>query len=231
MLSRHNAAMRTASELLAASHGTPCSGDLACFYCGSPASDIPLVLSSSFCDWWQVAHPSSAVICRGCEIALDEKVPMVGRDKPQKTRNWSWLITSTRAVPLGDIAAIRLACLAPPEPPWALAIAVSGQKHVIFRTPANLGCDPCSVQLESQTVVYRLGDLHARLALAKRICGASGKPALTGRLDAGLALRLFDAVSESDIHDWFSRAVEPINQLAAHICPPKSECNERSEAA
>ncbi len=221
--------MRTATELLALSHGQPCAGPLQCFYCGAPCDRAHrLKLSEAFNDWWSVAFPNSETICNGCVIALDEKLDMPGRDKPQKTRNWSWLITASVARPLGDIASIRNACLAPPSEPWALAIAVSGQKHVLFRTAANDG-EPFTVQLETQAVTYTIAALTARLELAKRIAAASGKPALTNGLNTGLAMRLLDSLPMTDIDDWFSRAAEPINQLAAHICNSKLEIqNERA---
>lgn len=216
---------RIATELLAMAHGVPCFGDRPCFYCGASADDTyPLDLRSSFNDWWNVAAPSSTVICRGCALALDEKVPMPGRDKPQKRRSWSWLLTADRAVPLGDIPSIRTACLAPPQVPWSLSIAVSGQKHILFRTPANSGPEPYRVQFEAQGVTYTVSALSERLQLAKRIAAATGKPALTDKLGVGLYMRLAESCPEPEIQDWFHRAAEPINQLAAHLCPPKMEC-------
>lgn len=221
-----------ATALLATAYGNPCTGLGRCFYCGNPAEPIPLDLRSSFNDWWNVAYPSSDKICNGCHLALDEKLSMDGREKSQKTRNWSWFVTAKEARPLGDIAAIRDACLRPPSEPWALAIAVSGQKHVLFRTPGNAGGEPFAVQLETQTVLYRVADLQSRLGLAKRIAAASGKPALTSRLDTGLAMRVLETCTEQQLLDWFDHAAEPINQLAAHICNTKVECqNEFSSRA
>lgn len=213
-----------ASNLLAIANGKTCEGDRRCFYCGNPASDIVLDLRSSFNDWWNVACPTSDRICVGCSISLEEKIEVPGRDKPQKTRNWSWLVTAKQAAPLGDIASIRAACIAPPSEAWAMAIAVSGQKHVLFRTPANVGDEPFAVQLETQTVLYGLDDLRERLALAKRIAAASGKPALTVKLDTNLAMRVLETCTEQQLNDWFDHAAEPINQLAAHLCPSKEEC-------
>lgn len=220
-----------ASELFATANGAICRGDGRCFYCGNAAQEIALDLRSSFNDWWNVACPSSDRICVGCDLSLNEKLNMPGRDKPQKTRNWSWLVTSSDAKPLGDIAAIRAACLAPPSKAWALAIAVSGQKHVLFRTPANVGEEPFAIQLEAQTVLYRLADLRSRLALAKRIAAASGKPALTAPLDTGLAMRVLETCTEQQLKDWFDHAAEPINQLCAHICPTKEECQREFSSA
>lgn len=225
--------MHRAAELIAAAHGVPCVGLRVCYYCGAAADDShPLILSAAFTDWWSVAHPSSEVICHGCAIAFDESRDMPGRDKPQKVRNWSWLVTAHAMTPLMDIASVRAACLAPPADPWALTIAVSGQKHLLFRAPANSGDGAVvAVQLETQTVRYTIDALHARLTLAKRIAAATGKMALTEPLNSGLVLRLLDALRMDDIADWFSRAAEPINLLAAHICPPKEECQREFPCA
>lgn len=213
-----------ASRLLAGVHGLPIDGDKPCFYCGNPAN-APLVLSNSFNEWYACAHPSSDMICAGCLVSLNEKATIEGRDKPQKTRNWSWLIRATCAEPIGQIARLREICLDPPRPPWALAVAVSGQKHLIWRSPVNTSNEVCVVQMELERVVYRPVELRERLSLAMRICAASGKPCLTEDADTGLCMRLMDAgLSEEEITDWFDRAAEPINQLAAHICPPKDEC-------
>jgi CRISPR type IV-associated protein Csf1 len=213
-----------ASALLAKAHGKAIAGKSPCFYCGNPA-DVPLVLSNSFNEWYACANPASETICAGCSISLNEKAVIEGRDKPQKTRNWSWLISDSAAEPIGQIARLRDVCLSPPPPPWALAIAVSGQKHLIWRTTVNLDNSIVVVQMELERVVYRPQELRDRLALAMRICAASGKPCLTEDADTGLCMRLMDAgLTEEEINDWFDRAAEPINQLAAHICPPKDEC-------
>ncbi len=213
-----------ASALLAKAHGKAIAGKSPCFYCGNPA-DLPLVLSSSFNERYACAYPDSDSICQGCQIALDEKAVMAGRDKPQKMRSWSWLITADNAEPIAGVARLRAVCLDPPTPPWVLTVAVSGQKHLIWRAPVNLDNAVCVVQMEMQRVIYRPTILRDRLDLAMRICSASGKPCLTEDMDVGLAMRLMDAgLSEDELNDWFDRAAEPINQLAAHICPPKDEC-------
>jgi CRISPR type IV-associated protein Csf1 len=213
-----------ASRLLAMVHGKAIQGPEACFYCGNPA-EVQLVLSGAFNERYAVAYRDSGMICQGCQISLDEKATISGRDKPQKTRNWSWLITATVAEPITEPSRLREVCLAPPDPPWALTVAVSGQKHLIWRAPANVDNAMCVVQMEMQRVVYRPQHLRERLNLAMRIAAASGKPCLTEDVDVGLTMRLMDAgLTEEEISDWFDRAAEPINQLAAFICPPKDEC-------
>ena len=213
-----------ASRLLAMASGKTIQGDERCFYCGNPA-DVPLVLSGAFNERYAVAYCDSDRICQGCYISLDEKATIPGRDKRQKTRNWSWLITATIAEPITGPSQLREVCLAPPEPPWALTVAVSGQKHLIWRAPANVDNTTCVVQMEMQRVVYRPDQLRERLGLAMRIAAASGKLSLVEDIGVGLMMRLMDAgLTEEEISDWFDRAAEPINQLAAFICPPKDEC-------
>lgn len=220
-----------ATWLLARAHGTPCAGDDSCFYCGAPAGEShPLELRSSFADWWHVANPKSQVICNGCDIALREKVPMEGRDKLQKTRSYSWLVTTTDATPYtkADKAVLLRHCLAPPDPPWALAIADSGQKHLLYRTRANCDRSPWVVQFETAEVVYTVPQLVSRVGLATVVTNALSKRALDQPLDANYAVRLAAFYEDSpelcrQAMEWFALRDEPLSRLAAFLCPPRGD--------
>jgi hypothetical protein len=223
-----NAAFRIgiATHLFASAHGKTCAGDQPCFYCGLPAN-VPLQLSSSFNEWSSVAFPQSTMICAGCDLALEEKRDMPGRDKPQKVRNYSWLVTPTTATPLQSVADIRAACLAKYDTPWALAIAESGQKHLLWRATVNSPEEHWRVvQFELMRISYTCAQLESRLLLAQKIASAIGKPALTEALTPSLGMRLMESDlvdSDAEIYDWFRRATEPINRLVAYICPTKGE--------
>lgn len=126
--------IRGASSLLANNQGSQ-----RCFYCGDLA-DKTLKVSDTFADGWQVAFPSSKWMCQGCAISLNESMPIAGKEKLQKFRNYSWHITRSHATPLTKANKTEIATLLlnPPNEPWAFAIAESGQKHLAYRTPANV---------------------------------------------------------------------------------------------
>lgn len=224
--------MTTFPELLARGLGVAVRhGDHLCFWCGASCDDSNAVaVSDTFWDWDAVAHPRSKCQCDGCSQALDEKRVIAGYDKPQKTRNHSWFASSlpfARSYTKADIATMRDVCLNPPQQSaWGLAIAESGQKHVIFRTPVNqAGSDAYAVQLELTTVRYAVDELAERLHLAATLASAIGKPPLAGALNTGHAIRLLESGCEPDLIDqWNSAWNSPLSRLAAFLCPGKDDC-------
>ncbi len=198
-----------------------CEGNVPCFYCGQPA-DVPLKLSSSYVDWWVIAQPESNVICRGCEWMLNEKREIVGKDKLQKTRNYSWFVEADKQTPYtkankSEIAAVLLS---PPSPPWAFAIAESGQKHLLFRTPVNVErTPPFAVQLETETIVYTPDELRDRMALARQVVAKVGHKG-AAQITAGFAIAAGVELTEQ----WERVIGEPLTQLALFVTPSQKEC-------
>lgn len=213
-----------------------CHGPERCFYCGNPAGDIKLKLSSSFIDWWSVPYPSSTVICAGCEVALREKIEIPGKDKLQKTRNYSWLVTRSEQRPFtkADKAEILSVLLSPPEPPWAFALADSGQKHLLYRTDVNEQAEPpYRVQLEEVAVDYTPDQLMQRLALCKRVVAAVGVSNAREAEGVGPAIAYSNMHGECDGWcEWESIRCEPLSRLALFVCPNSEACKDelRGEA-
>lgn len=155
---------------------------------------------------------------------------MAGRDKPQKSRNYSWLITSDATTPYhkGQIADLRAICLSPPDPPWALAIATSGQKVIVYRTPVNVDNSGwLSVQLEDRAIHYTAVALSQAIETASRIVRLSGKPALLQPCSHSLYDRLCDEYGDKDtdwiVDRWFNRQSDPVLVLAAYLSPSKGD--------
>lgn len=210
--------MRAATSLIA-----DCCGEYACFYCGNPA-DIALKLSSSYVEWWTVAQPESGHICRGCEWMLLEKREIPGKQKLQKTRNYSWLIQTGKQTPMTKANKAELAALllSPPEPPWALALAESGQKHLLFRTPVNADSEPpYAVQLETDTIVYTPDALRERMQLSRQIVAAVGHKG-SAEISAGMAIAAGYELTEQ----WEQVIGEPLTKLAMFLTPGQKECKE-----
>lgn len=220
----------TASQLFASAHGESCSGPNACFYCGSPCDgrfSTRNWLKDTFTNWGIVACPHSEFVCAGCALSMREKVQMPGKSKLQKQRNYTWLIESHRAVPLtkADLRQIRDFCLAPPEPPFAIAIATSGQQHLVFRAPACHSRETVTLQLEAERVTYRPPGLRARLDLCGRIVAALGKPVLSERLSPGSVFRIAEYWRDGAylLNQWNRLGGEPLSRLAAFLSAPKED--------
>ena len=202
------------------------TGPHKCFYCGAPASN-PLVLSSTFVDWWTVAQPESRQICDGCLISIDEKISIKGKDKPQKTRGYSWLVELEKRTSYtkANKKEIYAHLLNPPKPPWAFAIAESGQKHLLYRTPINQESEPpFIVQLELEQIVYTPVDLLWRVTLAMKVVAAVGHK---GAADPGVGLAL--AGNPELAEKWFEVYREPLTRLAMFVCPSQEECKKNAD--
>lgn len=174
----------TASELLALALGRrPEPGTQRCFLCAAPCSETHSVIDcikESFTGRSEVACPGSPSLCIGCTLSLREDVKMPGRDKPQRMRTYSWVITSrkAKAYSKADRKLMRQACLSPPAPPFAICLAESGQKHLLYRTPVNHARETISLSLETEIVTCAPSDLRSRLILVGRLIAATGKPGL-----------------------------------------------------
>jgi hypothetical protein len=85
----------------------------------------------------------SGLICAACAWTLSEPSPelttLTGKDKPQRLRNYSHFVVDGRWTPLskGNKAAQAALLASPGGLPEVAAVAVSGQRHLLFRTPSN----------------------------------------------------------------------------------------------
>lgn len=225
------------SQLFANALAVPLNpGTHNCFWCGLDCDDtIPVKVSGTFWDWDAVAYPRSPYQCAGCAEFLVEKREMSGYDKPQKTRNHSWFVSSAPAVKSHtkrDIDELRHICLEPPtDVSWGLAIAESGQKHILYRTPVNHpGGDRIAVQLELLTVSYHPDELHEALVLCARIASVLGKPSLGGSLGVGHAISLSKSGMDPElVSEWNRQWNSPVCRLAAFLCPGKNDAYDYLE--
>ena len=108
------------------------------------------------------------VICNDCLFWFDERsedlAQQVGKEKPQRMRNYSHFIVKGAWIPLskGNKAQMAALLLESPFPKLAV-IAESGQKHLVFRASRNPEGATCGwVQFEEQQIFVHprvLGDL------------------------------------------------------------------------
>lgn len=192
-----------------------------CFYCGHAAADA-YDPPAAFTGWSEIACPQSRSICGGCTWMLDQKRIVAGKDKPQKTQNYSWLIESDKQTLYSKAhkSEITDVLLSPPHAPWAFAIAESGQKHLIFRTPVNHDNDETlAVQLEMETVFYRPKQLRDRINLAKSVVAAIGHKGA-----AAPTVTLAICANGDLAQQWMEVFNEPLTRLALYVCPSKEIC-------
>jgi len=117
----------------------PGESDSQCWLCGGPAFD-PIsrkeFAKPTFTDHDKVACPDSDVVCGACVFCHDERsellASLVGKDKPQRMRNYSHFVVGGKWIPLSKGDKSRMAELLMRGPELAV-IALSGQKHLIFR--------------------------------------------------------------------------------------------------
>ena len=151
---------------------------------------------------------------------LDQKRSVPGKEKLQKTQNYSWLIESDKQTPFSKANKSQIAevLLSPPDPPWAFAIADSGQKHLVYRAPVNYE-SPYVVQLELEQVVYTTSQLRTRLSLAKRVVSVVGHK---GAANPSVTLAIVAGTDTTE--RWFEVFNEPLTRLALYVCPSKDVC-------
>lgn len=226
--------MNMAPALLAQALGVAVPhGPHRCFYCGASCGglyDVKEHVKATFTDFAACRCLSSQFICGGCVLSMREKVEMPGKDKAQKMRTYSWVITAHQATPYGKdrIAALRQVVMQPPEPPYAIAIATSGQKHVIFKTPICHDPHRVVVCLEGEVIDFTPAAFAERMALVTRIVADTGKPALATAPDLSMAMRLHDARGEAGMHDfdaWKSIWSQPLSRLTVFLAPSKQEAS------
>jgi CRISPR type IV-associated protein Csf1 len=146
---------------------------------------------------------------------------MEGKDKPQKFRNYSWFVTADRLLALTKANKLQIESLLldPGFEPWAMALAVSGQKHLLYRTPVNYGHYPWSVRVEDSIVHYSPGELLGRIMLAKSVVAKVGVKRAES-FDTSLVMAIGCELAER----WQAVVNEPLTKLALFICPSKEDC-------
>lgn len=124
-----------------------------CWLCGGPAFDsVPRkeFIKPTFTDHDKAACFGSDIVCGACVFCHDERnellASLVGKEKPQRMRNYSHFVCHGEWMPLSKGDKSRMVELLTQEPELAV-IALSGQKHLIFRA------QPGWWQIEEQSIL------------------------------------------------------------------------------
>ena len=229
---------------MALAHGLCCAGPYHCLFCAAPcgvqhpATDY---LRDSFTGRDSLSCPGSPWVCVGCVLCLREScdVPLCdGTVRPvakAAMRAWSWVVAPAKATAASKahLDWLRSVCLDQPQPPFAICLSDSGQKHLLYRGVVCHDRENFVVTLEGLRVAYRPEDLSALLNNAGRLCAATGKPALSEPPDARLGMAYLERYpdGENDLETWCQEWQSPLGRLAGWLCPARERCRELYPAA
>lgn len=119
--------------------------ECACWLCGSPCSSGKLTKSQikrTFTDIDFARAPGSGHVCAACVYSMSERDPtltaLTQKDKLQRMRNYSHIVKDGAWHPLSKAQKAEMqALLLDGDFPQLAVIAVSGQKHLIFKARTN----------------------------------------------------------------------------------------------
>jgi hypothetical protein len=193
-----------------------------CYLCGySPASN-KLNLKDSFTAHSLAVYPESNFLCDRCEWSINLRAKYQKPDGKISTlyaRNWSWLIKGGKLIypvlteqkndlpivsEMPSRALIREWLVNPPEPPFTIAIAESGQKHILFLAKESVSRDLFPVQFEIDSLIIKRQLLIELLTNFEQLMGlgATKTEITTGNYKSQFLLKhlldyeQFDAVLE-----------------------------------
>lgn len=119
--------------------------DQVCWLCGGETEGRGLstkkAIKPTFTDHSHARGQGSDSICAGCAFCLSMR----------ELRNYS-ILAMPNGIAHPTRAEWREILIAPPDPPFVICLAVSGQKHLTFKAPVNVERDRYTVLLEEQQV-------------------------------------------------------------------------------
>ena len=100
--------------------------------------DFEIWVRDTFTDWDKLTE--GEIICEACQFCFsdrnDQLTALTGKRKFQRMRNYSHFVASGEWIPLSKGSKARMLELLMAAPELAI-IAISGQKHIIFRAQAG----------------------------------------------------------------------------------------------
>jgi len=147
-----------------------------CRFCGSEsdkATSFQKWVKPTFTDRDKLLDGDS--VCDDCLFWFDERseelAELVGKDKPQRMRNYSHFVTGGEWIPLSKGNKQRMQDILLSETfPELAAIAESGQKHIVFRAQRNPPGATCGwVQFEEQALFIEPQELKSLLDLVEAL--------------------------------------------------------------
>lgn len=209
-------------------------GSERCFYCAGQCGQSVLASDAVRGSFTALDKTyGTGFVCLGCIEAMKEGIDLTTVDQltrpNQKTRGYSWVVTRTYRLAFSKAHKQELYqyCIVPPQPPYVIAIAVSGQKHILYKAQVCLDLQRMLVCFEGESIDYRGYELRQRVEMLKRVCAVVGKPCLEEGLGTVDLVNVSDKLNDDVLPQLYQKVRnEPLTRLAVFFCPPKEVCLE-----
>lgn len=227
--------------------GKPPQGPHRCFYCGADCEESNSVddhVKDTFTNWSQVACPGSKWVCHGCVYTMEQSLWLSLPDGTERRvdrnagRIASWMITPTKLTAFlpANRHQLRDLCANPPTEMFAVSVAVSGQKHLLYRAPVNPAHNPAKgprntirISFEEEHITYRPVEFASLVAMVEPLIAIYGKTVL-GDPFLGAQYRPAPVDTVELLSAWHERCREPIARLALHLSPSRDELTAKEFA-
>lgn len=206
-----------------------------CFYCGISCDESHTVkdnVKPTFTNFDEVVCPASKFVCGPCLASTTGLATTTDIDGETRTgragapRMYSWILSEkgNSAFNKKHLEFARQTVLDPPDPPFAIVLAESGQKQLIFRTLVNHDRDNFIVQLEDKRIHVERQKLSSMLELATMVSAAIGKKALQSPVDTGCYFSCVEFWGDEEfLEQWINVHSTPTGQLAAWLCKGRDD--------
>lgn len=218
------------------------NGNNKCFYCGASCDEkytIKEYVRKTFTGHNTVMAHGSQFICHGCVYCLKEKaldLELIDGEKreKQRTRSYSWILNGkkTIAATKAHISLIRNYCLNVKDKMFAIILAESGQKHLLYRSFVNMNTNYIKLSLEEEVIEYEKSELKNRIDFCKKIIRFTGKPSLKEKITINMAEKIITNYKDGEniLEKLELVQKEQLTKLAVWLSPNKKECeNEYNE--
>lgn len=209
------------------------NGDHNCFYCGGQCNTdytVKKYVKDTFTNRDIVRRPASEYVCSGCICTLNERanINLANEEirESQKTRLYTWVFSKSGRVAYtkAHLKLLTNIIINPPEPPFGIVLAVTGQKQLLFRSVLAWNRDRFPVMLEEEIITVSPAELLIKIQLASIVIAAIGKPSL-GEMSSNHAIKYYDYYGNLDSFElWKKNMHSPISRLALFLSPSQKEC-------
>jgi hypothetical protein len=211
-------------------------GDEKCFYCGISCGqeyNKKDFVKPTFTNRDIVKNPGSDYVCGCCVDSMrtggDDLILIDGDIKAARSatpRMYSWILSQSgnKAFSKRHLDFARSIIVDPPNPPFSIILADSGQKQLIFRAPVNYDKKSFVVLLEEKEISVFPYTIKKYLEIAVLVSAACGKKSLTDPDQFNNWKNVIEMYrSEIPLVEWIKIYLSPMGELAAWLCPGKEE--------